>query len=302
MISRVSAYLIFVLLILISGSSYSRDFKIGYTLIRASDPSRGNRVIKLMVYYPADMEGEDVTVASSVRGGFPVLSFGHGYMMPVTSYENLWIGLVPKGYIMVLPISRKGIFPSHSEFGIDLAFAVSQLMAEGNDSSSIFYGRVSGESCLMGHSMGGGAAILGAKYSGGVSSLAVLAPLDTRPSSADAAVSLKIPSLVITGSEDRITLPRKHALPVYHALSSDYKVYISIKGGNHCKMAVKDRLCNFVEKNRPGVSISREEQHEIVNRYLLLWLDYTLKGLPEAGMKFDSLLESDSSVEFLREP
>ena len=189
------------------------------------------------------------------------------------------------------------MFPSHSEFGLDLVFAIKHIMTENDDSASIFYHRLNSKSCLMGHSMGGGSAILGAEHYNAVTSLAVLSPLDTRPSSAEAAKSVTIPSLVITGSNDFITPPRKHALPVFNALASPEKRYISIKGGNHCNMAIKNRLCDFAERTRPGNKISREEQHAIINRYLLTWLDYTLRGSSEAKRKLESMLQTDKSVE-----
>jgi len=293
-------YLLCTAFLALAGNSFSQDFQIGQKSIRATDLSRDGRMVDLLVYYPADSSGEDVPVATPAGNGFPVVSFGHGYMMPVRYYENIWTSLVPEGYVVVLPDSETKMFPSHSEFGLDLAFALEHMLAENNDSSSIFYQHLSSESCLMGHSMGGGSAVLGAEHYSGINALAVLSPLDTRPSSAEAAKSVTIPSLVITGSNDFITPPRKHALPVFNALSSPVKIYLSIKGGNHCNMAIKNRLCDFAERTRPGNKISRDEQHAIINRYLLPWLEYTLKGSNEAKKELEHMLQTDNSVESRR--
>ncbi|MGM0667470.1 MAG: alpha/beta hydrolase family protein [Bacteroidota bacterium] len=285
---------------MLPANSPAQDFEIGYASVRASDESRDGRVVELLIYYPADSSGQNVPLASSNGKGFPVVSFGHGYRMPARYYQNIWTAIVPAGYVMVLPDSETKMFPSHSDFGLDLVFAIKHMITENSDSSSIFYKRLSTKSCLMGHSMGGGSAILGAAHYSGVNSLAVLSPLDTRPSSAEAAKSVTTPALVITGSNDFITPPRKHALPVFNALASPEKRYISIKGGNHCNMAMKNRLCDFAERTRPGNKISREEQHEILKSYLLPWLDYTLKGYIEARREFESMLETDKSIESLK--
>jgi pimeloyl-ACP methyl ester carboxylesterase len=290
-------YLFFAALIAISGNTYAQNFKIGHTSVCATDGSRNGRVVDMLIYYPADSSGEDVPLASLKGKNFPVVSFGHGYMMPARYYQNIWTCIVPEGYIMVLPTSETGLFPSHYEFGLDLVFAVNYILAENNDSSSLFYKKLSGKSCLMGHSMGGGSAILGAEHCNGISSLAVLSPLDTRPSSAEAAKSVIIPALVITGTNDFITPPRKHALPIFNALASPEKKYISIIGGNHCYMAIKNRMCDFAERKKSRDIITREKQHDIINRYLLSWLDYTLKWNSDAGKKFDVMMETDSLIE-----
>lgn len=300
MSKNIYVYLLFAIFFALAGKTSAQPFNIGHTSVRAIDESRDGRVVDMRIYYPADSSGQNVPLASSAGKGFPVVAFGHGYRMPVRYYENVWTALVPRGYVVVLPTIEKKMFPSHSEFGLDLVFALKYMMTENSDSSSIFYKRLSTKSCLMGHSMGGGSAILGAAHYSGISSLAVLSPLDTRPSSAEAAKSVTTPALVITGSNDFITPPRKHALPVFNALASPEKRYISIKGGNHCNMAMKNRLCDFAERTRPGNKISREKQHEIIKRYLLPWLNYTLKGSTEASREFEYMLETDKSIESLK--
>jgi hypothetical protein len=66
-------------------------------------------------------------------------------------------------------------------------------------------------------------------------------------------------------------------------------------------MASKNSACSTGERMlgcRAG--ISREEQHEILKRYLVPWLQFHLKGNLEAGTEFDDLLNTDKSVGFKR--
>ncbi|MBN1388927.1 MAG: hypothetical protein JW965_10800 [Bacteroidales bacterium] len=294
-------FLILLLFFLVSDIAFSQKYFVGNTSVEAVDSTRNNRKIELLIYYPADSAGRNVPVSSAPEDGFPVISFGHGYRMPVSYYENIWTSIVPEGYILVLPDSETEMFPSHREFGLDILYATGYMLEEGNDPGSIFYGKVGNTRCLMGHSLGGGSAILGAAIAGDVQSLIVLAPLDTRPSSATAAGSVDIPALVFTGSHDFITPARKHALPIYESLGGRWKTYINITGGNHCNMAMKYRLCDFAERTRPENQISREKQHEILNRYILPWLAYTLKGIESEAEVFNSLIESDASITYKRD-
>lgn len=265
------------------------------------DQSREERLINTLICYPADSAGLDVPPAIPIGGGFPVIVFGHGYLMPADAYRNIWESAVPEGYITILPHSGSNMFPSHLEFGTDMAFLLEEMIRLGGDPTSVFSGKIKPYGCLMGHSMGGGAAILGAIQSDKVRTLVVLAPLDTRPSSAEAARELTVPSLVIAGTDDCITPPKKHQLPIYESLQSSQKVYISIKGGSHCQMAENNRLCNFAEASfdlEPG--ISREEQHRIVDRYTLPWLRFYLRGDSIAGMQFDETLKDDPDISYER--
>jgi pimeloyl-ACP methyl ester carboxylesterase len=265
------------------------------------DQNRAERVIRTLICYPADSAGLDVPPATSTGEGFPIIVFGHGYLMPVDAYRNIWECTVPEGFITVLPESGSNMFPSHMEFGKDMAFLLEEMVRLAGDPQSAFYGRIKPYGCLMGHSMGGGAAILGSIQCNLVRTLLVLAPLDTRPSSAEAARELTVPTLVFAGTDDCITPPKKHQVPIYESLQSSHKLYISIKGGSHCQMAEDNRLCNFAEASfdlEPG--ISREEQHRILNRYIIPWLRFYLYDDPMSGLQFDKELESDPSVSFQR--
>jgi len=280
---------------------FSQHYEIGRMEVEFIDHNREDRVIKAFILYPADSAGTGVPVASPDSEGFPVIVFGHGYLMSVDAYHNIWECAVPEGFVVVLPQSESGMFPSHRELGTDLAFLLDEMVRLERDLISPFFERLRPYGCLMGHSMGGGAAILGAMQSNKVRGLMVLAPLDTRPSSAEAAQYLTIPSLIFAGSADCITPPEKHQVPIYKSLQSNHKTYISINGGSHCQMAENNRLCNFAESSynlEPG--ITREEQHSILERYIIPWLRFYMYGDSNSGRRFDQQLETDPAISFER--
>ena len=70
----------FVLLFSTFGIS-AQSFEIGRTTITFIDASRGNRSIASEIYYPANSAGINVPVVSTTSESFPVLSFGHGFLM-----------------------------------------------------------------------------------------------------------------------------------------------------------------------------------------------------------------------------
>lgn len=275
----------------------AQSFEIGRTTITFIDASRGNRSIASEIYYPANSTGINVPVVSSTSESFPVLSFGHGFLMSWDAYQNIWEVLVPQGYIMIFPKTEGGASPSHLEFGKDLAFVISQMALLNLNSSSIFYNRVSDKSALMGHSMGGGAAFLAVQFSNEIDAILTLAAAETNPSAIAAAGNLTIPALVIAGTNDCVTPTNTNQLPMYNALNSQCKSYISITGGSHCQMANYNLFCSIGESTcSPSPTISRTEQHQLLNPSMLYWLDYQLKSNCSAGDSFQQLLASSVGI------
>ena len=66
---------------------------VGHYQITFQDPSRNNRDIQTEIYYPATSAGDNTPVAS---GQFPVIVFGHAFVMAWDAYQNLWDEFVPK--------------------------------------------------------------------------------------------------------------------------------------------------------------------------------------------------------------
>jgi pimeloyl-ACP methyl ester carboxylesterase len=285
--------------VLLCSNLCAQPFQIGHRTITLTDTSRNFRNIPAEVYYPADAAGNNVPVTTATNDKFPVLTFGHGFVMAWDAYQNIWEALVPEGFIIAFPKTETGFSPSHSELGKDIAFVISQLTALGLNNSSFLYNRVDSMNCVMGHSMGGGSAFLAAQYSPAVKALATLAPAETNPSAIQAAASLGIPALIFAGGNDCVTPPPANQIPMYDSLQSICKTYISIDGGSHCQMADYNFMCSFGESTcTPQPTITRSEQHIILNRYLLPWLKYELKGDCPAGALFDSLIATDTGIDF----
>ncbi len=278
---------------------WSQPFAIGHTTISFIDASRGNRSIATEIYYPSDSSGDNVPFTTTTSQSFPVLTFGHGFVMTWDAYQNLWEALVPKGYIMAFPKTEGGLSPSHGEFGKDLAFVSSQIFNLGMLPSSQFFNRVSVMNAVMGHSMGGGAAFLAPQYNSNIKTIVTLAAAETNPSAIGAANNINIPALVVAGSNDCVTPPVSNQESMYNALVSACKTYVSISGGSHCQMANSNFLCNFGEATcSPPPTITRDEQHIILEEYLALWLEAQLKADCVAGLDFNTLINSDSRVTF----
>ncbi len=290
---------LFLLCALLCNNVLAQPFQIGHTTMTLIDASRNNRNIPTEIYYPTDIAGDNIPMTMANNDQFPVISFGHGFVMTWDAYQNIWEAVVAEGFIMAFPKTEAGIAPSHFEFGKDIAFVISELNALGQNNASLFYNRIDSMNCVIGHSMGGGSAFLAAQMSPVVKALATLAPAETTPSAIQAAASVNLPSLIFAGGNDCVTPPAGHQIPMYDALTSDCKTYISIQGGSHCQMANNNALCSFGELTcSPQPTISREEQHAVINRYLLPWLKYELKGDCIAGAQFDSLIVFDDSIAF----
>jgi pimeloyl-ACP methyl ester carboxylesterase len=265
------------------------------------DPERGNRSVPTEIYYPADAAGDDVPVASPSPGGFPVVSFGHGYSMGWDLYDYVRDALVPEGYIVAYPSTEQVLFPDHLELGLDLAFVLRELRDEGADPGSSFYGAVAQKSAVMGHSMGGGATFLGAADDPTVSAVANLAAAETNPSAIAAGASITVPALLFSGVNDCVTPPEDHQEPMYEALSSDCKTRVTLEGASHCQFAEYSFACQLGEFSCSPPTISRAEQQSLVTTLVVPWLDYALKDDPYGWMEFASLLDSTPDITYEQE-
>ncbi len=114
-----------------------QPYQIGHVTISFTDTSRNERQIPVEVYYPALTGGEEVPVAP---GQFPVISYGHGFVMNVGSYVNFSEVLVPEGYILAFSDTETGFSPSHEDLALDLAFILHAFREEGSDPGSLFSG------------------------------------------------------------------------------------------------------------------------------------------------------------------
>lgn len=268
----------------------AQPFAIGDRSLTFYDVER-DRDIACEVHYPALVAGNDTPVED---GQFPVIVIGHGFVMGTDAYTYLWQHYAPLGYIVALPSTEAGFAPDHEAFGLDIAFVASDLVAANDVPSSPFYQHVLPKAALMGHSMGGGAAFLGAAGNADIATLVTLAPAETDPSAVAAAPSVLVPTLVFSASEDCVTPIADHQGPMYEALTAPCKAFVNITGGGHCYFGDDSFTCSFGELTcGPDLTITREEQHAVVTDMTDLWLRLHVRDEAEA---LSPLLDSLAST------
>jgi pimeloyl-ACP methyl ester carboxylesterase len=292
---KLKSFLILVGLLIFSADILAQSFDVGHTSITFYDSSR-NRNIETEIYYPADNPGENVPIAS---GNFPVIVFGHGFLMSWESYENFWTELVPNGFVICFPTTEMTLTPSHENFGLDLKFAATQMQNENNDNSSLFFNSLAPKTGLLGHSMGGGASFLAAENNSIISTLVTFAAAETNPSAISASLNITVPSLLFSGDDDCVTPPDENQTLMYNELVSNCKTHISIIDGGHCYFADDNFNCSLGEKFcNPTIDITREQQQLITFNFLRLWLDYSLYDNLNSLNDFDDLLQSSTQTNF----
>lgn len=265
--------------------------QVGHTQVTFTDAARTNRQIQTEVYYPAATAGDNVPISS---GTFPLIVFGHGFVMAWNSYQNFWDDLVPAGYILAFPTTEGTFSPVHQDFGDDLKFLITEIQTSGAG-ASVPSGSVGITSAIMGHSMGGGSSFLAAKNNSSITTMISFAAANTNPSSIVAAQNVTVPTLLFSGVNDCVAPPAAHQDSMYVACTAAYKTQVYVTGGGHCYFANNNFNCSFGEGTcTPNPTITRTEQQDVTSDLLKLWLEYYLKGLCPKAQEFqDSLLLSN---------
>lgn len=296
-------YIFSTAILLFLSTAMQAQFSVGHTTITFNDPNRTGgfgsgggpgRQIQTEIYYPAASTGDNVPVS---EGEFPVVVIGHGFVMSWDAYANIWGLLVPQGYVVALPRTEGGFSPSHGDFGLDLTQVLDNTFDLGSNDQSIFFGKIANTGAIMGHSMGGGASFLAGAQSTSVTTIIGLAPAETNPSAITAAGNITVPVLVFSGSEDAVTPPAEHHLPIYNAAASECKFFVSLVGGGHCYFANANTNCDFGELVSGLPSMNRATQQGLMNQFLLPWLDWQLKDNQEAALEFQTLLPATAQID-----
>ena len=293
--SKKRGIMIFLSFILVS-QVFSQNYPIGHRTMNFIDTARNNRPVPVEIYYPAESAGNNTMVAA---GTFPVIVFGHGFLMPYSAYAYFRDAMVPDGYFVVFPTTEGGLIPNHLDFGGDLAFLIVKMKAEGMVPASPFYQHVDSTSAVMGHSMGGGASFLGCKDNTVPTAMVTFAAAETNPSAIAAASEITIPNLVFAASEDCVTPPPTNQVPMYDSLASECKVYISITGGGHCYFANYNFQCSLGETGcQQNFTVTREQQHAVILDFTKPYLAHYLKKDTAAWSLFNDSLASSARITF----
>jgi len=286
-----------VSLFVFSSTTLAQTFSVANTSVVFYDSIR-NRDIATEIYYPADNPGQNQPVSA---GAFPVLVFGHGFLMGWDSYQNFWTEIVPNGYVICFPTTEMGITPDHQQFGEDLKFLATQMQIETQDNTSLFFNSLAPETGLIGHSMGGGASFLAAENNSSIHALINFAAAETTPSAISAASGITVPSLIFSGDDDCVAPPIDHQNIMYDSLNSNCKTQVKIINGGHCYFADENSICSLGESFCNGnLNITRLEQQEVTNDFLNLWLDFSLKGNQNAFTVFNDSLQTSNRINYLQ--
>lgn len=125
----------------------------------------------------------------------PAVAFGHDWAKDIKHYHATLRHLASWGIVAVAPNTETGLNPNHRDFAADmetaLQIAVSVKLGNGNISVS------PGKLGMVGHGMGGGAAVLASVNNDKVGAVAAIYPAATSPAATTAARSLDKPGLVI---------------------------------------------------------------------------------------------------------
>jgi predicted dienelactone hydrolase len=266
--------------------------QIGQTVINFNDADR-ERTIETQIYYPAQNSGTDVEVLS---GEYPVLVFGHGFLMEWTAYQSLWEALVGEGYIMCFPNTETDFTPNHQNFALDLNEIAIQMQSENDNTNSIFNNRIITKTAILGHSMGGGAALLAAKNNSEIDAVITLAAAETNPSAIAASTQVEVPVLMLLGGNDCVAPAAEHQLPMYENLNSNCKVYAELAEGTHCNFADANSNCELGETFCGSeTNITKDAQLQTTLNLMKSWLAHTLKDNAEALTILESQLQ-DASI------
>jgi dienelactone hydrolase len=269
-------------------------YKRGHTQYTLTDPSRNSRKIPLEIFYPSASSGDNVPVA---EGTFPLIVFGHGFMMKWSSYISYADSLAARGYVIVFPVTETSLLPSYTDFAKDLAFTATSLLNESGNPSSAFFRKLTDKCALAGHSMGGGCAVLAAQFSTVISAHLLLAPLNISPGTIEQAKNISAPALIYSGTKDCITTVAQNQQPVFNALVSISKSLLNITGGTHCQFAESDTYCRAGELlclDQPFISFT--DQKSIVFSTMFPWLDYVLKGDHSKANEFQKAIKASSKL------
>lgn len=270
----------------------AQPFAVGSTILNVYDSTRtggaaiasatnwGNagRVIGTRIYYPATASGTETPAAA---GQFPVVVFGHGFVMTYDSYNTLYEALAAEGFVVAMPVTEDGFSPVHADFAADIAFLAQRLpLLHTNGIVPSLQGHISPRTALGGHSMGAGCSMISARNNQDIFALFNLATAESNTSgisSLAGAPDVSTPTLILSGERDCVadtTVQKQH----YAALGSPLKYRAVLRDLTHCDFGNGNSLtCTFGQSSTgcPN-TVPNAQANEAVLHYLLPFLQRCL--------------------------
>jgi dienelactone hydrolase len=148
----------------------------------------------------ADAGMPGLVFAPTSGRGLPAVALSHGWLQPARRYSDTMRYLASWGFVVVAPDTERGPIPSHGAMAMDLTTAL-DLVATGKLGNGRV--RVDPEKLgVIGHSIGGGAAVLAAAARSGIGAVVTVTAAATHPSAVEAAARVRVPGLHLTGADD----------------------------------------------------------------------------------------------------
>jgi triacylglycerol lipase len=201
------------------------------------------------IYFPGDAPPPFVGVAA-----VPGLN---GVQRSVSQWGTF---LASHGYAVIV-IDTNVTSENPSQRSSALMAAITTLKAENTRSDSPLSGKISDCMVIMGHSMGGGGAVIAANANGALLKGAIgLSPYGGGQS----ASNITVPTLLFVATGDPLSTPNTHVKPAYQTIpEGTSKMYLEFAGGSH---------------DIAQYPINTRTTDAIVARYGLSWLKFNVDG------------------------
>jgi dienelactone hydrolase len=243
--------------------------------VTLTDPERPGRTVSAQLMAPVNPSAP-----------CPVAVLGHATMTPVGHYTYLATALVAEGWLVAMPTTEAGIPGDQPALAADMSF-LGRTLREGAAGLPPDLPTVAaGGWAALGHSLGGGAAVLAAATDPTVAALALLTPQERRrPSMIQHADQVTAPTLVVAGELDCVTPPDEHQAPLFAALATAHKALCILVGGGHCGFAGSPEPCAGAEDAcPPEVDAAVHQAHAVA--LIVPWLQWQQQGHGWAASAF----------------
>jgi len=251
-----------------------------------ADPDRPGRLVTTQILGPG--------VATEPC---PIVIIGHATMTSWDHYLYLAEPLAEDGWLVALPSTESGLTGDQWALAEDMLLLARALGDGHPDLPPDIPPALNQSWAMVGHSLGGGAAALAAAADLRVGVLALLAPQDrTRPSMIRQAPMIQASTLILGGEMDcMVTPPHEDQWPLYNALGSMTRAIGILQGGSHCGFAGTPEPCTTAELECEA-TMTAATQMEVTLALVQPWLDWQLRGRPEAGPLFFAAAQQDAVV------
>lgn len=221
----------------------------------------------LTVFYPA------------AEGSFPLVIIGHGWGDSKKSNASLARCLASYGYTAVIFSAKKRHYPE--DFLAAFKRAHELILSAAENPQNRLFGKIdTAKTAVIGHSMGGTAALYYAVSCRKVCTVAALHPYNgaspfieliggQNKTLGSDLHNLGIPVLILTGEKDKIAYPEKTFEFCKNCNPLVPLAFFSIKGGKH--VHPMDKIGNMVSGS------FNAEKHRLYRLLVLSWLDLFLK-------------------------